>query len=286
MIAFPRRLPARRSLGLAEPRRRHDASSPPPSTSPTRRRLRWRCSISGSRWTRFFFLSRTSALRHLAFVGVSYAVVLAAMPVQRQHGDRPLDHDHGHRLRRRRPGRHPARALRPADRAPRPGRQHRPAHGPVEPPRLRAPHDRRAGAGRAQRRAAQPADRRPRPLQDRQRPLRPRPGRRGAPAVQRARARDRAPVRRVGADRRRGVRDDPAGDRPAPGLRARRADPPPGARDADRPGPGHVDQLRRRLGAGARQHARGARPPCRPRAVRRQAPRAATARSSTTPRST
>jgi diguanylate cyclase (GGDEF)-like protein/putative nucleotidyltransferase with HDIG domain len=28
----------------------------------------------------FFFLSRTSALRHLAYVGVSYAVVLAAMP--------------------------------------------------------------------------------------------------------------------------------------------------------------------------------------------------------------
>ena len=91
-----------------------------------------------------------------------------------------------------------------------PGRP-RPAHGPVQPPSLRAGAHQSGPAPSPVRRGRSGADDRPRRLQGGQRPVRPRRRRRAAARAEREPAAAQPRDRRAGAAGRRRVRDPPAG---------------------------------------------------------------------------
>ena len=148
--------------------------------------------------------------------GVHGGRVPARRPVRRRGGAR--DRQRAHPRGARAPG-----ADRPADRPLEPPRVPRAAPAGA-PRRLDRPDARRARDARprrlqARQRRVQPRDRRPRPLRGRVDP-----------------PRDRAHERHRLPDRRRGVRDHRARERPARRVPARRAHPGAGRRHAVRPG--------------------------------------------------
>ena len=231
----------------------------------------------------FYLLSRAGAALQVSLVAVAYGR-RAGRPVP---DDRPAaaladGGGRGHRGRRARGL--PARQDRRARGLARRRRPHRSAHRPAQQAGVRGAVRERARAGAPLERTSIRAPRRSRRLQGRERPLRPRGRRRGAPPGGGGHAQVEAPGGHPGPDRRRGVRAAASRDRRARRVPGGRAPAPRHPPELRRGSAGRDDQLRSGHLPGARAGAARADARRRPRALRRQGPRARTGRRSTAPR--